>query len=192
FKGLVTPAQYERLMDFMYIDSKESLDAFSEFVKSLKIKKIQDWWNHKEMSDWIIPCLVRSQSKIHPEHWDSTPATSNTGETQHHWTNLMTGIKLTLVEAIESARELDENTAREIKAALQNGILANTQNEVYHRTSRSLQRQSNAAQKVRETDELTKFSDGIAMQIAELKESRQQSSAKEKELREQLKSAKAA
>ncbi|KAF7335140.1 hypothetical protein MVEN_02265100 [Mycena venus] len=190
FKGLVTPAQYERLMDFMYIDSKERLNAFSQFVKSLKIKKIQDWWDHKEMSDWIIPCLVRSQSNIRPEDWDSTPATTNTGETQHHWTNSMTGIKLTLVEAIESARELDENTAREIEASLKNGILANSQNEAYHRMSRGLQRQSKAAQKVRETDELTKLSEGIATQIAELKESRRQASVKEKELREQLKSAK--
>ncbi|KAJ7495018.1 hypothetical protein FB451DRAFT_1019860 [Mycena latifolia] len=171
FKGLVTPAQYERLMDVVYIDSKERLDAFSQFVKSLKVKKIQDWCDHKEMSDWIIPCLVRSQSNIRPEDWDSTPATTNTGETQHHWTNSMTGITLTLVEAIECARELDENTAREIQTSLKNGILANSQNEAYHRLSRSLQRQSKAAQKVRGTDELTKFSEGIATQIAELKES---------------------
>lgn len=211
-------------MDFVYIDSKERLDAFSQFVKNLNIKKIQgtfifraqsqltgnfqDWWDHKEMSDWIIPCLVRSQSNIRPEDWDSTPATTNTGETQHHWTNSMTGIKLTLVEAIErsvsstciiffrssnscpSAHELDENTAHEIKASLKNGILANSQNEAYHRMSQSLQCQSKAARKVRETDELTKLSEGIATQIAELKESRRQSSAKEKELRERLKSAK--
>ncbi|KAJ6590288.1 hypothetical protein B0H10DRAFT_2332246 [Mycena sp. CBHHK59/15] len=61
-----------------------------------------DWWAHKEMGDWIIPCLVKSQSNIHPEDWDSTPATTNTGEAQHHWTNSLTGIKLTLVQGIES------------------------------------------------------------------------------------------
>ncbi|KAF7326552.1 hypothetical protein MVEN_02608400 [Mycena venus] len=179
FKGLVTPAQYERLSDFMYIDSKERLNDFSKFVKGLGVKKIQDWWAHKEMSDWIIPCLVKSQSNIHPADWDSTPATTNTGETQHHWTNTMTGINLSLVEAIESARELDENTAREIEASLNNGILANSQNEAYHRMSRNLQRQSKAAQK------------NIAAELAELKEGRRQSSAREKELREQLKDAKA-
>ncbi|KAF7359625.1 hypothetical protein MVEN_00686300 [Mycena venus] len=191
FKGLVTPAQYERLSDFMYIDSKERLNDFSKFVKGLGVKKIQDWWAHKEMSDWIIPCLVKSQSNIHPADWDSTPATTNTGETQHHWTNTMTGINLSLVEAIESARELDENTAREIEASLNNGILANSQNEAYHRMSRNLQRQSKAAQKVRETAELTQFSQNIAAELAELKEGRRQSSAREKELREQLKDAKA-
>jgi len=41
FKGMVTPAQYDHLMNFMYIESKESLAEFSDFVKKLGIKKIQ-------------------------------------------------------------------------------------------------------------------------------------------------------
>lgn len=45
FKGMVTPAQYDRLMNFMYIDSKESLDEFSDFVKKLGVKKIQGAYN---------------------------------------------------------------------------------------------------------------------------------------------------
>lgn len=53
------------------------------------------------MNDWILPCLLRSASKISPEDWDSTPATTNTGETQHAWTNSLTGIGLSPVEAIE-------------------------------------------------------------------------------------------
>ncbi|KAJ6569908.1 hypothetical protein B0H10DRAFT_2238120 [Mycena sp. CBHHK59/15] len=40
FKGLVTPAQFKRISDFVYIDSKEALDAFSTFVQGLD-KKIQ-------------------------------------------------------------------------------------------------------------------------------------------------------
>lgn len=54
------------------------------------------------MNDWVIPCLVKSQSNILPADWDNTPATTNTGEAQHHWTNTYTGIKLTLVEGIET------------------------------------------------------------------------------------------
>jgi hypothetical protein len=108
---------YKRLKDFMYIDSVESLKSFSDFIAGLGVKKIQskfppilmlfinsaciDWWDHKEMNDWVIPCLVKSQSNILADHWDSTPATTNTGEAQHHWTNSRTGIKLTLVEGIE-------------------------------------------------------------------------------------------
>ncbi|KAF8130410.1 hypothetical protein K438DRAFT_1999442 [Mycena galopus ATCC 62051] len=41
FKGMVTPAQYDRLMDFIYIDSKERLNDFSQFVKGFGVKKIQ-------------------------------------------------------------------------------------------------------------------------------------------------------
>jgi hypothetical protein len=53
------------------------------------------------MHDWIIPCLVKSQSRIPAEVWDSTPSTTNTNEAQHHWTNNLEGIKLTPVEALE-------------------------------------------------------------------------------------------
>ncbi|KAJ6603588.1 hypothetical protein DFH09DRAFT_1354717 [Mycena vulgaris] len=190
FKAMVTPEQYARLMDFMYIDSKERLDEFSKFVKSLGVKKIQDWWAHKEMSDWIIPCLVKSQSRILPEDWDNTPATTNTGETQHHWTNSLTGINLTLVEAIESARAVDENAAREIEASLKTGILANAQNELYHRTARNLQRQSKAAQKVRDSNELADILQGLTLDLADLQERRRQLGVEEKNLREQIKTAK--
>jgi len=61
-----------------------------------------DWWTHKIWSPWIIPCILQSQSKILPEHWSITPAMTNMGEAQHHWTNKQSGIKLPLVEAILS------------------------------------------------------------------------------------------
>jgi hypothetical protein len=64
--------------------------------------KHSDWWNHKVKSKWIIPCILGSQSKIHPNHWGTTPATTNTGEAQHHWTNKLTGIGLSPVDGIES------------------------------------------------------------------------------------------
>ncbi|KAF7372724.1 hypothetical protein MSAN_00477700 [Mycena sanguinolenta] len=157
FRSLVTEEQFQRLMDFVYIDSKESLEEFSAFVYGLGIKKISDWWRHKALSPWIIPCLVKSQSLIPPEVWDATPSTTNTNEAQHHWTNSLTGIKLTPVEAVErrafisritqthsfhSRRKVDQNTADEIKLSLRTGILANANNEMSHRMARNAQRQS--------------------------------------------------
>jgi hypothetical protein len=62
---------------------------------------VSDWWKHKEMHEWIIPCIVRSQLLIPSDVWDSTPSTTNTNEAQHHWTNAQTGTKLTPVEALE-------------------------------------------------------------------------------------------
>ncbi|KAJ6456874.1 hypothetical protein C8R45DRAFT_1184944 [Mycena sanguinolenta] len=80
FWGLVTDDEYRCLMDFIYIDSDEKIQEFSEFVSNLGVKKIQDWWDHKAMSAWILPCLIKSQSPMSSENWDKTPSTTNTGE----------------------------------------------------------------------------------------------------------------
>ncbi|KAJ6618951.1 hypothetical protein B0H10DRAFT_2371950 [Mycena sp. CBHHK59/15] len=77
FKALISADEYKQLKDFMYIDSTEA-SVVQPIYRRFGVKKIQDWWAHKEMNDWVIPCLVKSQSNILPEHWDSTPATTNT------------------------------------------------------------------------------------------------------------------
>ncbi|KAJ7721704.1 hypothetical protein B0H16DRAFT_1335162, partial [Mycena metata] len=110
-----------------------------------------DWWDHKAMSAWILPCLIKSQSPMSAEDWDNTPATTNTGEAQHHWTNLQIGVKQSLVEAMENARKLDERVAREIAISLQSGILVNSQNDSLHRRSRNTTRQSTTARKSHES-----------------------------------------
>ncbi|KAJ6587751.1 hypothetical protein B0H10DRAFT_1954453 [Mycena sp. CBHHK59/15] len=187
FKSLVSSADYERLLDFVYIDSKEALDAFSAFVKCLGIKKIQDWWAHKEINEWIIPCLVKSQSRIPADVWDSTPSTTNTNEAQHHWTNSQTGIKLTCVEAIESAYVVDQKTADEIQTSMRTGILTNAHNEVAHRMARNSQRQSNTAQRARESRQQIEERRLLEEQLAEELETRRQSSARTKDINAQLK-----
>ncbi|KAJ6608663.1 hypothetical protein B0H10DRAFT_1955216 [Mycena sp. CBHHK59/15] len=85
FWVLVSNANYNRLLDFIYIDSKETLDVFSAFVYSLGVNQITDWWVHKEMHEWIIPCLVKSQSLIPADVWDSTPSMTNANEVQYHY-----------------------------------------------------------------------------------------------------------
>ncbi|KAJ7291881.1 hypothetical protein C8J57DRAFT_1588616 [Mycena rebaudengoi] len=183
FKSLVSPVQFARLMDFTYIDSKESLDRFSSFVYDLKIKKISDWWRHKEMHEWIIPCIVKSQSLIPADIWDATPSTTNTNEAQHHWTNSLAGIKLSPVEALESRRKIDQNVADEIKRSMETGILSNPNNELTHRISRNAQRQSAIARKSRESREAADVSKELQLQI-------KASTALTKSLKEQLKATK--
>jgi hypothetical protein len=73
----------------------------SESIFTILRCSLSDWWTHKIQSPWILPCILKSESFILPEHWDTMPATTNTGEAQHHWTNKQSGIKLSLVEAIE-------------------------------------------------------------------------------------------
>ncbi|KAJ6615770.1 hypothetical protein B0H10DRAFT_1949652 [Mycena sp. CBHHK59/15] len=119
------------IKDFVYIDSKEALNAFSVFVYGLGVKKIT-----------VV---------ISADVWDSTPSTTNTNEVQHHWTNSLTGIKLTPVEAVESRRMVDLNFAGEVKMSIQTGILSNPNNEMSHRMARNSQRHSAAARKAHES-----------------------------------------
>ncbi|KAJ6628521.1 hypothetical protein B0H10DRAFT_2428806 [Mycena sp. CBHHK59/15] len=153
FESLVSTSDFDCLKYFVYIDSKEALNAFSAFVYGLGVEKITNWWRHKEMHSWIIPCLVKSQSLISADVWDSTPSTTNTNEAQHHWTNSLTGIKLTPVEAIESRRMVDLNFASEVKMSIQTGILSNPNNEMSHHMARNSQRHSAAACKAHESCE---------------------------------------
>ncbi|KAJ7849019.1 hypothetical protein B0H13DRAFT_1906408 [Mycena leptocephala] len=118
-KSLVSEEDHRRLMDFVYIDSAEKIEEFSDFVGSLKEPKLGGI-----PREWILPCLIKSQSPMSAEDCDNTPATTNTGEAQPHWTNSLTDIKLSPVEAIESARKVDEGVAREIEIALTSGVLS--------------------------------------------------------------------
>ncbi|KAJ6613000.1 hypothetical protein B0H10DRAFT_1951805 [Mycena sp. CBHHK59/15] len=174
----------------MYINSEENLDDFSEFVRSLRVKKIQDWWDHKAMSAWILPSLVKSQSPMSAEDWDKTPSTTNTGEVQHHWTNSRTGIKLSLVEAIEMARKVDKEVVREIETSLKSGVLLNGQNKAYHHMACSSQGQSSVMCKAHKSNELYEERTRIESEIEAAKETRKQSAAQLKTLSAELKSVK--
>ncbi|KAJ6573755.1 hypothetical protein DFH09DRAFT_1078732 [Mycena vulgaris] len=149
FKSLVSPEQLARIKDIFYIDSKKLLVEFSSFVYGLGVKKITDvdpldWRKHKEMHDWIIPCLVKSQSHISADIWDSTPSKTNTNEVQHHWINSLTGIKLTLVEVLEKLM-------RTLRRRW--GILSNPNNELSHHMVHNNQRQSAATCRACESHE---------------------------------------
>ncbi|KAJ6614724.1 hypothetical protein B0H10DRAFT_2220970 [Mycena sp. CBHHK59/15] len=157
FRSLVSQADHAHLLNF-----------------NLGVKKIQDWWAHKQMHEWIIPCLVKSQSLIPANVWDSTPSTTNTNEAQHHWTNSLTGIKLSLVEGLESARNADETVAHEIQASMRTGILTNPNNKVVHRMARNVQRASAMAGKARESQEQSDAETRLKGELAEELEARWQ------------------
>ncbi|KAJ7848348.1 hypothetical protein B0H14DRAFT_3867235 [Mycena olivaceomarginata] len=182
FESLVSESDFTRLLDFVYITSKEDLDAFSAFV--------YDWWAHKEMHDWIIPRLVKSQSLIPADVWDRTPSTTNMNEAQHHWTNFLTGTKLMPVEALEAVRIVDERVAWEIEMSIQTGIMANLNNEVVHRMARNSQRNSTRARKQRESREAADVSHQLQLQIDAEAEKHGESSALTKALKERLKAVK--
>ncbi|KAJ7476811.1 hypothetical protein FB451DRAFT_1366387 [Mycena latifolia] len=160
-KRYVTDDVFKRLMDFPYLKTEEDLAAFTAWIGTLKIKKVQDWWKHKLQYPWIRPSLIKTLSRIHPDDWDITDASTNLNEGQHHWTNQQTGVHLTILEAIETARRVDFKTAREVRDSLETGLLDNNSNNMLHRMGRNVQRKSNSLAKQRavteknaETDEL--------------------------------------
>ncbi|KAJ7675245.1 hypothetical protein B0H17DRAFT_910958, partial [Mycena rosella] len=181
FRAMVNAADFARLTDFTYIDSDVTLAKFSEFVYSLGKKEITNWWKHKEMNAWIIPCLIKSQSALSADVWDSTPSTTNTNEAQHAWTNAQTGTKLSVVEAL---------IRRVNSMSLRTGILANPNNEIVHRMARNGQRHTASARKSRESRQLTDVSKELQMRLsAEVKKHRE-STELTKALKAQLKAAK--
>ncbi|KAJ6536654.1 hypothetical protein B0H10DRAFT_1971906 [Mycena sp. CBHHK59/15] len=148
------------------------------------------WWRHKEIDPWIIPCIIKSQSQIPADIWDATPSTTNTNEAQHHWTNSLTGTKLTPVEALESRRRVDQNVADEIKMSLKTGILSNSNNELSHRMARNSQRQSAVARRATESRDAANVSKDLQCRIDEEAEKRRLSNETTKFLKAQLKDAK--
>ncbi|KAJ6605733.1 hypothetical protein B0H10DRAFT_2228989 [Mycena sp. CBHHK59/15] len=66
------------------------------------------------------------------------------------------GTKLPPVEALESRRKLDLNTAQEIEMSLRTGILSNPNNDISHRMSRNSRRQAATAEKEQESRDAAK------------------------------------
>ncbi|KAJ7808506.1 hypothetical protein B0H14DRAFT_3482273 [Mycena olivaceomarginata] len=189
FKSLVTSDQHAQLANFVYIDSAEKLAEFSKFIRDLGIKKIQDWWAHKEMHPWIIPCIVKSQSRIPADVWDTTPSTTNTNEGQHAWTNSIQAPDYLLSRQLRAYR-LDRTVADEIEMSLRTGIVANPNNEVSHRVARNTGRQSTRARNARQSEELSDATHDLKQQIAEELEKRRESNTLTKELKNKLRSLK--
>ncbi|KAJ7834662.1 hypothetical protein B0H14DRAFT_3461963 [Mycena olivaceomarginata] len=127
-KSYVTPDVLKRLMDLPFMKTEDDLAQFTSWI---------DWWIHKLQYPWILPSLIKSRSRIDPADWDIFDASTNLNEGQHHWTNQQTGVKLTILEAIETARKVDFKTAREVKDSLKTGILDNNSNNMLHRMGRN-------------------------------------------------------
>ncbi|KAG6806939.1 hypothetical protein H0H92_009509, partial [Tricholoma furcatifolium] len=188
--------QFDRLSHFMYLKTPDDVQEFGVWIKTLKVKEIQgkpflgvscpliDWWTHKINNVWILPSIIQCLTKLAPEDWAITQSTSNLVESQHHWTNVHTGIKHSLLEAILTAQKLDKRTADEINSSLTTGVLRNSRNDIYNRMSRSVSRataEHHKAQVIHHRNE----------QISDINKTIESLTQTQKEGREQLKAAKA-
>ncbi|KIM35659.1 hypothetical protein M413DRAFT_326604 [Hebeloma cylindrosporum] len=139
-------------MNFMSLESERQIEEFSAWVSETGIQQVINWWKHKTQNTWILPSLIKSCSKMNPEDWDRTPSTTNLGEAQHHWTNVNTALKTSLLEAILLARKCDERTSAEIQSSHTMGVLKNHRNDAYTRMSRNLTRVNTSQRKQAEAD----------------------------------------
>ncbi|KAF9018292.1 hypothetical protein BDZ89DRAFT_1117241 [Hymenopellis radicata] len=165
FKGLLDEKDFRRILDFVYLPDEAALTEFNDWIHSLKIKKIIDWWDHKWKSPWILGTLIQCRSKMSAETWARASHTTNISEAQHAWTNKQTGIKLTLLEGILSARTSDRQVADNLHCSKVSGVLKNNTNEASHRLSRRVTRQAHAIKKSTESKADTAAVDAIELQI---------------------------
>lgn len=84
-----------------------------------------------------------------------------------------------------SARELDNRTAEEIKASLENGVLRNNRNETYHRMSRGNARKNHSRLKQQEAKERDGVTSDINERIAALTQVQKENQSALKDLRAQ-------
>ncbi|KAF7972867.1 hypothetical protein HWV62_16642 [Athelia sp. TMB] len=186
FKGLVSAAEFQRMMEFPYLSTQEELDEFSEWCLASPHDKIYNWWQHKIKNVWVLPAIIPFLSKITDSDWITTPSTTNAGEAQHHWTNQHTGTSLSIVEAVESTRVLDLKASNEIQQTLQTGIAINPHNDLLTRMGRGTQRTANAARKLRAASDrdahAAQLQDELSAEKAQRKQSQQRSRALQAEL----------
>ncbi|KIK65925.1 hypothetical protein GYMLUDRAFT_70176 [Collybiopsis luxurians FD-317 M1] len=95
----VTEEGYQCLMNFPYLQSDMDIGEFTAWVKSLNKCKVEDWWRHK-LQPFILSGIIQCKSKIDPTAWATMQSTTNLNESQHCWTNIYTGTKRSITEAI--------------------------------------------------------------------------------------------
>ncbi|THV01762.1 hypothetical protein K435DRAFT_793088 [Dendrothele bispora CBS 962.96] len=150
-RSLVSNDEYNHLMNVPYLESKIAISEFTEWVKQKKSKKISDWWNHK-LQAFILSGIIQCCSKMSAESWVLTNSTTNINKDMHSFTNKHTGTKKSLVEAILSARKLDNEVAAQLLLSKKTGILKNPANSIYDRMTRNATRHSSVARKKAERE----------------------------------------
>ncbi|KAJ7076596.1 hypothetical protein B0H15DRAFT_805590 [Mycena belliarum] len=174
-------SQFHRFQRVLNLKTRGEVDDFSSYVFSLNIPPITAWWNHKLNHKWILPGLIECLSGLSHEEWMTTPFTSNGNETQHHWTNLQTGIGLPARECILRAKDADQAVGRQFEQSLASGVMTNNRNELSHRTSRNAKRHTSAVEKAKlasaSNSKIKELRAELAILVAESKKSKSKSIA---------------
>ena len=110
----VDDEQYRRLMDFTSLELESQIKDFSAWVAEMGKPQIisapfifsifsAHIEAYSQIGGSIRPKLMASpcpHQVLFTDDWDRTPGTTNLSEAQHHWTNVNTALKTSLLEAV--------------------------------------------------------------------------------------------
>lgn len=112
-------------------------------------------------------------SKISEDDWYLTPGDTNLNESAHPFTNVHTGINLSLLEAISQARILDCDILETLRLSEENCILINNRNTKPERDHNNRKRAERRAQATTSRQEVVSEINGIQHVIRELQTQKQ-------------------
>ncbi|KAJ7187531.1 hypothetical protein B0H12DRAFT_1040311, partial [Mycena haematopus] len=136
------------------------------------------WITDKDSAPWFFPSINRFLSKMPDDDWYLTPGDTNLNESAHPYTNQHTGTNLSLLEAIDSAYELDVQVEAKLRQIEQSGILMNRRNTKTHRDRSNAARRAShhrqAVERVEARTELEDIDDAIERSTTQTRELREQ------------------
>jgi hypothetical protein len=115
----ITDKDYERLQSITDLDTSEKVADWKEFCKNHPVKEVKgmypvfsslfldlsniDWFKNKMANVWMLSGINPHESKLSPEHWGQVRHNTNLCESAHAATNAKTGIRLPLLQAINTS-----------------------------------------------------------------------------------------
>lgn len=116
---------------FPHMQTEDELTEFKEFCRNSPIKQLRgelyfilftkphrydltaldntDWFADKEPHPWFWGSVNKFMSRIPINDWDATRGDTNVNESAHPYTNMHTGINLSILDAIERCVKLRKN-----------------------------------------------------------------------------------
>ncbi|KAJ7773919.1 hypothetical protein B0H16DRAFT_114703 [Mycena metata] len=167
-----SPETRKRIFDFKYLKTPEEVGTFSAWLATLADPNgvLKRWWGHKTMHSWLLRGVIHCLSNIPLEHWNTMEATTNLGEAQHAWNNAQTGISMGLIESFKKYEELDIRRAEEIEVRKSTAVSRTSRNEVTHRYTRRIARQSHMSEKSRRAHAADSTVVGLQTELSEMRD----------------------
>ncbi|KAJ6482300.1 hypothetical protein C8R47DRAFT_1321958 [Mycena vitilis] len=169
-----------RIRRCVYLKTQQEMDAFVAECKQSEYKVVRDWIADKDSIPWFFPSINGNLSKIPEDDWYLTPGDTNLNESAHPFTNQHTGTNLSILEAVDSAYEMDLNMEAKLRAMETSCVLVNHLNSKVHRDRNNVARRNANHDKAIERSEASNELENIDTAL-------EKSAALTKELREKRK-----